>query len=139
MIKIKNQGYISLHVTKINELHFMTHVTSFHALHRILHHFMYHFMLFYHKNSLHTHSCHLALKKKEKDQNATLFNRAPAEWNVPIRRIKMPPEWGIFQTIKMPPRAGVLLVRCNFARESYFSRKSLVAFHQTLTLESCKA
>ena len=40
--------------------------------------------------------------------------------------------------IKMPPRAGVLSVECNFARESHFSRKPLVAFHQTLILESCK-
>ena len=61
MIKIKNQGYISLHVTEINELH-RTHIThvayfafherrTFHALHHIARHFMYHFMSFHHENS----------------------------------------------------------------------------------------
>ena len=120
MIKIKNQGYISLHVTEINELrftsfhvifyviscrtsfhvarHFMlyftsfyvifhtfhcthymhcTHIThvahftlhahrTFHALHHISRHFMYYFMSFHHENSLHSHSCHLALKREER-------------------------------------------------------------------------
>ena len=118
MITINNQqskiqGYISLHVTEVNDLHyisrhFMLHYTSFHvafhiischishislhalhvshtyhacctfnalhafhayhvfhALHHISRHFMYHFTSFYHENSLHTHSCHLALKREE--------------------------------------------------------------------------
>ena len=139
MITIKNQGYISLHVTEINDLHFMSfhvachfilHCTSFyvtfhiilclishillyalhasytyHACHafcisctsrisciapHITRHFMYHFMSFYHENLFHTHSCHLGLKKK--GQNVILFNRAPPEWGVLIKKIKMPPD-----------------------------------------------
>ena len=33
MIKIKNQGYISLHVTKIKELHFTSFHIAFHLFH----------------------------------------------------------------------------------------------------------
>ena len=106
MIKIKNQGYISLHVTEIKELHFTSfHVAfhayhAFHVLHHISRHFMYHFMSFHHENSFHTHSYHLALKREEKGWYAKLFNRAPPEWGVLIRRIKTPPDWGIFTNDK---------------------------------------
>ena len=41
------------------------------------------------------------------------------------------------QTIKVPPRAGVLSVWCNFARESHFSQRPLVAFlHDVLPREN---
>ena len=47
----KIQGYISLHVTEINDLHFMHHFASFHASFHvisccILHHFMLYFIHF---------------------------------------------------------------------------------------------
>ena len=58
-------------------------------------------------------SCHFAMKihsilihgipnwrERKKGQNGTLFNWAPAKWGVLIRRIKMPPEWGIFSNDK---------------------------------------
>ena len=48
MIKIKNQGYISLHVTEIKELHCM-YFTLFHVfriISRISHHFILYFISF---------------------------------------------------------------------------------------------
>ena len=50
MIKIKNQGYISLHVTEIKELHY-TYFTSFHVVFHVIsglisHHFISHFIHF---------------------------------------------------------------------------------------------
>ena len=175
MITIKNQGYISLHVTEIKDLHYMYFTSFYVTFHVILCCISYHFMLYFthfiirityiarisrmshishftnsaycmHCTAYHVIlciiSCHFIMKihsilihgtphwrEKKKGQNATLFNRAPAKWGVLIRWIKMPLEWGIFQTIKAPPRAGVLSVWCNFARESHFSRRPLVAFH----------
>ena len=130
MIMIKNQDYISLHVTKINDLycisrHFMSHFTHFivhitciariSRMSRISH--FTHSTHFMHCTTYHVIlciiSCHFVIKihsilihgishwkKKKTDQNGTLFNRAPPEWGILIRRIKMPPDWGIFTNDK---------------------------------------
>ena len=113
------------HISRTSRISHFTHIAHFMyctTLHVILCIISCHFVMKIHIILIHNIS---HWREKKTSQNATLFNRVP-------------PEWGIFQTIKTPPRAGILSVWCNFARESHFSQRPLVAIHQTLILESCK-
>ena len=112
--------------------HFIVHITCIARISRMSRILRYtHIAHFMHCTTYHVIlciiSCHFIMKihfilvhaishwrEKKKGQNAKLFNRAPPEWNVLIRTIKMPPDWGVFTNDKNATSSKSFISRVQF-------------------------